>query len=251
MTAPSSGRVAVVTGGGAGFGSAFARDLAATGARVAIIDIDGEAATAGAEQVRRAGGEAIAITADVGDEPSVARAVDRVAAGWGQVDILINNAGLHSTAYNRPFGDIGSAAIRRLFDTNIMGVVHCTLLFRDLMRDRGAAVLNIASVAGFNSRNPYGVSKLAVRGLTIAFAQELAADGIRVNAIAPGLIATERIRTDFPEQVFTDFAQHRQCVHRTGEVDDVVAAMRYLCSDAASFVTGEVLRVSGGYELAI
>ncbi|ALJ18891.1 SDR family NAD(P)-dependent oxidoreductase [Microbacterium sp. No. 7] len=247
-----AGKVAVVTGAGAGFGEAFVRDLAADGARVAVLDLDGVRAAGIAASIRDAGGDALPFGCDVADEAGIADVARRIGQQWGGVDVLVNNAGLHSAEYNRAFGELGVARTRRLFDTNVMGVIVCTLAFRPLMGDRdGAAIVNLSSVAGFNSANAYGVSKLAVRGLTVSFAQELAADGIRVNAIAPGLIATERIREDFPEEMFTTFARDRQCVHRTGEVRDVVAAMRYLCSDAASFVTGEVLRVSGGYQLSV
>jgi len=95
------------------------------------------------------------------------------------------------------------------------------------------------------------VSKLAVRGLTIAFAHEFAADAIRVNAISPGLVATENAVADLPEAMISDFRDRLQLVHRTGSMDDIVAAMLYLCSSEASFVTGETLRVSGGYPLSI
>jgi NAD(P)-dependent dehydrogenase (short-subunit alcohol dehydrogenase family) len=115
----------------------------------------------------------------------------------------------------------------------------------------GGAVLNISSIAGYMSTSPYGVSKLAVRGLTIAFATELAAVGIRVNAIAPGLMATENALDGLPQEMVDDFVGSRQLVHRLGTMDDVVATTLYLCSDEASFITGETVKVSGGYPLAI
>jgi NAD(P)-dependent dehydrogenase (short-subunit alcohol dehydrogenase family) len=95
--------------------------------------------------------------------------------------------------------------------------------------------------------SPYAVSKLAVRGLTVAFAAELAPDGIRVNAISPGLMATENAMEDLPKAMVDDFVQNRQLVHRLGEMEDIVKAMLFLCSDDASFITGETIKVSGGY----
>lgn len=247
-----AGKVAVITGAGAGFGAGFARALAARGAVVALLDIDADAAKEVADSLRRDGGDALALACDVADPDQVARAIDEIGAAHGGVDILINNAGLHSAEYNRSFGELGVEAVRRLFDVNIMGVVNCSLACRgEMARRGGGAILNIASIAAYPGRNPYGVSKLAVRGLTTSFAHEFAPDGIRVNAIAPGLIATDKILADFPPDFFTHFADKLQLVHRTGTVDDVVEAMLYLCSDRASFVTGETLKVSGGHPLTL
>jgi NAD(P)-dependent dehydrogenase (short-subunit alcohol dehydrogenase family) len=120
------------------------------------------------------------------------------------------------------------------------------------MRDRGGGVvLNISSTAGFLSSSAYGVSKLAVRGLTVAFASELSPDLIRVNGIAPGLTNTENALAEVPHIVVDDVVRDLQLIPRMGTMDDVVSAMLYLCSDEASFITGETLRVSGGYPLII
>jgi NAD(P)-dependent dehydrogenase (short-subunit alcohol dehydrogenase family) len=104
-------------------------------------------------------------------------------------------------------------------------------------------------MAGFMNITPYGVSKLAVRGLTVAFASELSPDRIRVNAIAPGLMNTENALADLPHSLVDDIVRERQLIHRLGTMNDVVSAMLYLCSDEASFITGETLKVSGGYPL--
>jgi len=247
-----AGKVAFITGAATGFGEAFARSLAADGATVVIADIDRAGGERLADELTGLGQSAAAIRCDVADEESAQEAIARTADRFGGIDILINNAGLHSGAYNKSFGDLGSVETRRLFDVNLFGILHCTLAARPLMSARGGgAIVNLASIAGFSVTNAYGVSKLAVRGLTIALAHELAADHIRVNAIAPGLIATDTIRRELPQALFDDFAGRLQLIHRTGELPDIVAAMRYLVSDAASFVTGETLRISGGYPLAI
>src|SRR6185503_8256824 len=101
----------------------------------------------------------------------------------------------------------------------------------------------------YMSATPYAVSKLAVRGLTVAFATELAPDRIRVNAIAPGLMSTENALADLPKPLIDEFVQRLQLVHRLGTMDDIVSAMLFLCSDEASFITGETIKVSGGYPL--
>jgi 3-oxoacyl-[acyl-carrier protein] reductase len=243
-------RTAVITGGAIGFGRAFARALAAEGANVVLADIDIETAERTAGEIVSGGGTAIAVDCDVADPEQVDVAVATTAGRFGGIDIVINNAGLHLTKYNQPFGVLSRDEVRSLFDVNVMGVINVTLACRDSMRDRGGGVvLNISSMAGYMSATPYAVSKLTVRGLTVAFATELAPDRIRVNAIAPGLMNTENALADLPTPLIDQFVHKLQLVHRLGTMDDVVSAMLFLCSDEASFVTGETLKVSGGYPL--
>jgi NAD(P)-dependent dehydrogenase (short-subunit alcohol dehydrogenase family) len=246
------GKVAFITGAGAGFGEAFAGALAAEGASVVIADIDAAAGERVAGELRAKGGEALAVTCDVADEHSVDAAVAATVERFGGVDVLINNAGLHLTKYNQPFSVLERNEIRRLFDVNVIGTVNCTAACRAAMAVRGGgAVLNIASIAAHLASSPYGVAKLAVRGLTVAFASELATDGIRVNAISPGLMDTPAAMADLPAAMIEDFITNRQLVKRQGRVDDVVSAMLFLCSDESAFVTGETLLVSGGFPLGI
>jgi 3-oxoacyl-[acyl-carrier protein] reductase len=245
-----SERTAVITGGAVGFGRAFARALVAEGANVVLADIDADAAEPTAAELVSAGGQAIAVNCDVADADQVDAAVATTIDRFGGIDILINNAGLHLTKYNQPFGMLSRDEIRGLFDVNVIGVINVTLACRASMRERGGGVvLNISSMAGYMSATPYAVSKLAVRGLTVAFATELAPDRIRVNAIAPGLMNTESALADLPRPLIDEFVHERQLVHRLGTMGDVVSAMLFLCSDEASFITGETLKVSGGYPL--
>jgi 3-oxoacyl-[acyl-carrier protein] reductase len=244
--------VAFITGGAIGFGRAFGRALAAEGAAIAVADIDLVAARTTADELSAGGTKAVAVKCDVADDAQVRAAVEGVSEELGAVDVLINNAGKHLTRYNQPFTVLPSADLRELFDVNVIGVVNCTVACREPMRSAGGGVvLNIASIAGHISNTPYGVSKLAVRGLTIAFASELAPDNIRVNAIAPGLMATENAIADLPQSMVDEFVAERQLVHRLGLMEDIVQAMLYLCSDQASFVTGQTLDVSGGFPLFI
>ncbi len=246
------GKVAFITGGAIGFGRAFAQALTVEGAAAVIADIDAAAGERTASELRDAGFRALAVTCDVADEHAVEQAVDRSIDEFGGVDILINNAGLHLLHYNQPFSVLSRDDLRALFDVNVIGVVNCTVACRESMRSRGGgAVLNISSIASHLSSSPYGVSKLAVRGLTIAFASELSPDRIRVNAIAPGLMATENALDGLPQELIDDFVNNRQLVHRLGTMDDIVSTALYLLSDEASFITGETLKVSGGYPLAI
>lgn len=243
-------KVAFVTGAGAGFGEAFAHALSARGASVILADIDGVAARRVADNIKGEGGQSLAVTCDVADECSVQEAVARGIDVFGGIDILINNAGLHSAEYNQPITTLGMAKIHRLFDVNVMGVVHCAMACRESMRMRGGGVVvNLASLAAYLNSTIYGVSKLAVRGLTINLATEFADDSIRVNAIAPGLVATETLQREMPE-LFERFAK-AQLVRRNGEIDDIVEALLYLCSPRSSFISGETLKVAGGYAMQI
>ena len=188
---------------------------------------------------------------DVADEAGVAAAIEEIAGKHGGLDILVNNAGLHSAAYNKPSAELGIASLRRLFDVNVMGLYICSLAARAAMSGRnGASIVNISSSAAYANRSPYGVSKLAVRGVTVQLAREFAGDGIRVNAIAPGLIFTDTIRAELARDVVTQ-VMGQQILQREGEERDIVDALLYLVSPAASFVTGETLRISGGFALSV
>lgn len=242
-----TGQVALITGGARGFGAAFAASFAADGVAVVLVDLDGAAAEETAAGLRAQGARTIAIEADVTDEVGMSAAVARTVDTFGSLDILVNNAGLHLVRYNRPFAELGVDELRRLLDVNVVGLVVTTLAAREAMRAAGGGcVVNISSIAGYLSKTPYGVSKLAVRGVTVALANDLAADKIRVNAVAPGLMGTESALAELPTAMVEDFVSNLQLVHRLGEQDDVVAAVRYLCSPAASFITGETIKVSGG-----
>lgn len=246
-----AGKTVVITGGGAGFGEAFAHAFAVAGASVALFDTDEVNLTRVCDDLTRAGHRAVGVGCDVSDEQNVARAMTSVAETFGGIDVLINNAGLHLTKYARGFGDLTPAEIRRLFEVNVMGVINGCQTARPFMAERGGgAIVNIASIAAYLANSPYGVSKLAVRGLTIAFSQEFSADHIRVNAIAPGLIATPVVEAELPE-LFDTFVDTLQHVKRRGEMADIVSMTLHLCASTSGFITGETIKVSGGYPLHI
>jgi NAD(P)-dependent dehydrogenase (short-subunit alcohol dehydrogenase family) len=245
------GRTAVISGGGRGFGKAFGGALAADGAHVVLVDIDGAVAEAAAAEIRGNGGSADGVGGDVTDEARMGAIMAQAASANGGVDLLVNNAGLHSDEYGQPILKMGLAKVRRLFDVNVLGVVCCTLAAHPHMKGRvGASVVNISSSAAHMGGSAYGDSKLAVAGLTITFARELGADGIRVNAISPGLILTETIRNELPEAT-KQRVQAMQLIPGDGIEKDIVDALLYLASAKARFITGETLRVTGGMAAGI
>ncbi len=251
MDREHEGRIAVVTGGGRGFGKAFGHALAARGAHVVLADIEPAVGEEAAAEIRAAGGSASAFPVDVADELQAEALVADTVAKHGGIDIFINNAGLHSAAFNHPTATLGVAKLRRLMDVNVMGTIICTMAAAPAMKGRkGAAIMNISSMAAYGCGTAYGVSKLAVQGITMMSARELGPDGIRVNAIAPGLIFTETIRAELPPAV-VEMVKGTQLINREGEEPDIVEMMLFLCSDRSSFITGETYRVSGGATLQI
>jgi NAD(P)-dependent dehydrogenase (short-subunit alcohol dehydrogenase family) len=246
------GKVAFITGAGAGFGRAFAEAFLAEGAGVAVADIDQALAQRAAIELDPTGTRAVPVACDVADPAAVQAAVDTTVAELGGVDVLVNNAARHLHKYAQTFSSLTHDEIRGLFDVNVVGVVTCSLACRPSMADRGGgAVVNISSASAYSSGSPYGVSKVAVRGLTIALARELADDGIRVNAVAPTMTPTESVLDSYDAATIDRAVQERQLVHRRARLDDVTNMVLFLCSDEASFVTGEHVRVTGGAALSI
>jgi 3-oxoacyl-[acyl-carrier protein] reductase len=193
------------------------------------------------------GHRTIPFAGDVTDENRIGAIMDEVAVAHGGIDLLINNAGLHSAEYSRPIESLGLAKVRRLFDVNVMGTIACTLAALPHMAGRpNANIVNIASSAAYMGTG-YGASKMAVISMTITFARELAAKGIRVNAIAPGLILTDTIRSEMAPEVLARTKGAQFLTTTEGEERDVVEAMLYLSSQRARFVTAETIRVTGGF----
>src|SRR5262249_36233336 len=153
---------------------AFAQALSDEGASVVVADIDVEGAERAVAELDAPGRTAMAVPCDVADDDSVERAVAAVVAQLGGIDILVNNAARHLKKYIQPFSSLTKDEIRGLFDVNVMGIINCSLACRESMSARGNGVIvNMCSAAGFMSGTPYGVTKLTVRGLTLAFANEL------------------------------------------------------------------------------
>jgi len=239
------GRVALVTGAARGIGAATALALAEAGARVALVDRDGESVERTADAIGRAGSDALAIPADVTDAPAMERAVDTAVAEWGRLDVLVNNAGIVRDATLGKVSDDDWAAT---LDVNLRGTMIGTRAALRPMRAAGAGrILSATSVVarmGNYGQTAYAASKGGIIGMTRAWARELGPLGITANAVAPGFIDTEMSR-GVPEKVLRGLLQ-RTPAGRLGRPDEVAAVYVFLASDLASFINGAVVGVDGG-----
>jgi NAD(P)-dependent dehydrogenase (short-subunit alcohol dehydrogenase family) len=259
-----TGRVAVVTGGYGVLGGCLASGLAAAGARVAVLGRRREAAERKAEELRVGGGEALALIADVQDERQVQAAREQLGRAWDRVDILVNAAGGNVTRArndDRSVFDVPADAFDEVLRLNLHGTIVPSLAFgRAMAERRSGCIVNISSMAALRALSGvlgYSVAKAGVDSFTRWLAVELArkcGDGVRVNAIAPGFFVTTQNRGVLldPDGGYTARARtilDRTPMGRFGKPEELIGAVRWLCSDAASFVTGAVIPVDGGFSV--
>lgn len=242
------GKAAFVTGAGSGIGRSIARLLAAEGARVAACDVDEAGVKETAAQIEGGGGEAIAFATDVTREDDVARAVERCVDAFGRIDCAVNNAGISGTP--GAIQDVDFAAWQRTLDINLSGVFLCLKYeLPRMVAQGGGAIVNVASGAGLIAvplMSPYCASKHAVLGLTKTAAVENARTGVRVNAVCPGSTDTPMIQATIAGNAAMEKMILRSMPGgRLGEPDEVAQAAVWLCSDRASFVSGESMLVDG------
>lgn len=242
------GRIALVTGAGKGLGANIAESLAAAGAAVAVnYARDEAAADAVVERIKQAGGLAVAVQADVSREEDAVRMFAEVRDALGPVNILVNNAGIWRFA---PIQDATVEEFHRHFDTNVLGNVLATREFVRQSEADGGAIVNISSVGvAFTAPQTvlYTATKTALVGITRVLSLELAPRGIRVNAIAAGLINTEGTQASgFIGSDAEKLVVQQIPLGRLGQPDDIGPVAVFLASDAAGFITGDVLFASGG-----
>ena len=245
-------KVVLVTGGSRGIGAACAMLAAARGYAVAIsYREDRAAADAVAQAVRQAGGRALALRADVSREPDVLAMFAAVDAEFGRLDALVNNAGVVAPASRVVDYDV--ERMRRVFDTNVLGSFLCAREAIRRMSTRaggaGGVIVNISSVAAKlgspNEYVDYAASKGAIDSMTIGLPKEVATEGVRVNAVRPGLILTE-IHASGGEPDRVERLRHLVPMQRGGTAEEIATAVLWLISDEASYVTGALLDVGGG-----
>lgn len=261
MSNSIEGRAIIVTGAGRGIGRSIAEGLAQAGARVVIADIDPKTAEATAAEIRDAGGQAIGLAVDVTDRASTSALIARAVSSFGRLDAMFNNAGI---AQVKPFNDITEADWHRVMDVNAMGVLIGTqeASKQFIAQGGGGKIINTASIAGKQGYEPlahYSASKFAVVALTQAAARAFGRDRINVNAICPGVVATDMWKlidkgfkdeglTQRDNEAFEGFSADI-LLGRASRPDDLVGVSVFLASPGSDYMTGQSLMVDGGMVL--
>ncbi|REA01364.1 short-chain dehydrogenase [Haloferax sp. Atlit-6N] len=242
--------VAVVTGAGSGIGRAVAEAFAAEGARVVVSDVDVEGGEETVARIEEAGGTATFVETDVTDGDAVAAMVETAVSEYGRLDFACNNAGIGGA--QKPTADLSFDEWQQVIDVNLNGVWRSMRHeVPAMLENGGGVVVNMASIlgkVGFANASHYVAAKHGVLGLTKSAAIEYAEQGVRVNAVCPGFVDTPLLGEgglDDPEARKGIESLHP--MNRLGDVDEIASAVVWLCSDGASFTTGEALTVDGGY----
>jgi len=247
------GKVVVITGGGAGIGRSFGHSFAAEGASIVVADLDAAAGERMVDELAGSGRPGLSFPMDVRDPDAAARMASVAVERFGGIDIVVNNAGIHLDHAQLPFTLDAVPMWRDVLDVNVIGALICSTACHEAMAARGGgAIINISSMAAYSGGNAYSVSKLALNSLTVGLAAAFGGDGIRVNAIAPGLVDSEaavewwsdpaRSGLNIQEALIAG-----QVIKRQGRMQDLADVALFLCSDQASFVTGQTLLVDGGF----
>lgn len=243
-------KVALVTGGSSGIGQATAMAFARKGAKVVVADVQADDGKATAQQIQRDGGEALFVQTDVSQPAQVELLIETIVESYGRLDFACNNAGIEGEA--APTADCTEENWDRVLSINLKGVWLCLKHeIRQMLKQGGGAIVNMSSVAGLvGSENvpAYAASKHGIVGLTRTAALEYADDGIRVNAICPGVIHTAMIErfTGGDKEVQEGLAED-QPLGRMGKPQEIADVVTWLCSDSASFITGHAMAVDGGF----
>ncbi len=239
------GKISVITGAAQGIGLATAIKFAQEGAIVIVCDVKQTAVDSAVLQCEALGARAVGFMMDVTQRDMVDAVVAQVVARFGRIDVLVNNAGITQDARLQK---MTLEQFDRVIDVNLRGVFHCAQAVADGMTNQGSGViLNASSVVGiygnFGQTN-YAAAKFGVIGFTKTWSRELGPKGIRVNAVAPGFIATSILST-IPEKVITEM-EHRVPLRRLGRPEEIASVYAFLASDEASYINGAVIEVSGG-----
>ncbi|MFD0902972.1 SDR family oxidoreductase [Actinomadura sediminis] len=238
-------KVVIVTGAAQGIGEVYARGLAAEGASVVVADINEEAGGRVAKEIRTDGGDAIFARVDVASPESAQAVADAAVAEYGGIDALVNNAAIYGAMEFDLLISVDWDYYRRFLDVNLNGALVMTrAVYREIRKRGGGSIVNQSSTAAYLYSGFYGLAKVGVNGLTQQLAHELGGMNIRVNAIAPGPTDTEATRVqagDAAKELVGTMA-----LKRFGRPEDMLGAVKFLLSDDASWVTGQIIAVDGG-----
>jgi NAD(P)-dependent dehydrogenase (short-subunit alcohol dehydrogenase family) len=240
-------RVAIITGGGGGIGGAIVQRFAREGAKLAVADIDAQAAKASAANVAANGADSMAIAADVTDKKSVDGMVKATLDRWGRIDILINVAG---GADRKPVVDMTAADWDHIVEMNLKSVFLCSqAVLPAMLKQRYGKIVNISSIYGFTgnaTRSSYAAAKAGVAAFTKSLALEVVKEGININAVAPGRVSTPRVRSHYSDQAWAD-AVAQIPMGRTGTPDEIASTVLFLVSDENKYITGQTIHVNGAW----
>lgn len=248
------GKVAIVTGaGGRGnsIGRAYALGLANAGAAIVVADLNGDGAKSVADEIAAAGGKAIGVQVDVANETSTLAMAEAAKQAFGGVDILVNNAALMVDVSYDNFETVSMDAWHKAFAVNLEGALLCSRAVIPSMRERGGGrIVNQTSGGAFPATGLYGITKLALAGLTTSLAKQFGKDNITCNAIAPGNVTSDAGKMLVPDDSpFIKFLQMTCCTRPRGEPDELVGTLLLLCSPAGAWITGQTMHVDGGWVL--
>jgi len=240
-------KIAIVTGGGGGIGGAIADRFAREGAKIAVADIDANAANARADQLADKGTDAIAVTADVTKKTSIDGMVQATLQRWGRIDILVNVAG---GADRKLVIDMTAADWDHVVDMNLKSVFLCSqAVLPTMLKQKYGKIVNISSIYGFTgnaTRSSYAAAKAGVAVFTKSLALEVIKDGINVNAVAPGRVATERVRSHYSDEAWAA-AVAQIPMGRTGTPEEIASAVLFLATDENKYITGQTIHVNGAW----
>jgi len=239
------GKVALITGGARGIGRTTALLFAQEGAKVAVCDVDEAAGLDLVKAIEQQGGEALFVRADVAQMPEVERTVAQIKERWGRIDVLLNNAGILRDATLLKLSEEDFDAV---IDVNLKGVFHCTKAVAPLMVEQGqGSIINVSSVValyGNFGQTNYVAAKAGILGMTKVWARELGRKGIRVNAVCPGFVETEMIRSVPPE--ILEKVKERIPLGRFASPEEIARVYLFLASDESSYLNGAVISADGG-----
>jgi NAD(P)-dependent dehydrogenase (short-subunit alcohol dehydrogenase family) len=245
-------KVAIVTGGGGGIGSATAHALAREGASVLVVDIDRSAAERVAEEIVGSGGSALAFHADLSGETQVVATIAAATARFGRLDVLHNNAALTDADFLRRDTAVTELAVdvwERTMEVNLRSqMLTCKHAVPEMVRAGGGSIINMssgASLKGDRTRTAYGVSKAGVNALTMYVATSHGKKGIRANTILPGLVVTDAVRAHLDEKVLAGLSK-ATLTPNVGQPEDIADVVVFLASDESRYITGQMIAVDGG-----
>ncbi len=243
-----SGRVAVVTGSSRGIGRSIAEEFAKAGARVVVSSRTEEACAPVAQAITDAGGEAISVPCHIGRKEELTRLVEATLAKWGRIDILVCNAAINPS-YG-PMSDLSDEAFDKIMGTNVRSTLNlCNMVLPGMAAAGGGAVVILSSIAGIRGNGvigAYGISKAAEAALARNLAVEWGPKGIRVNALAPGLVKTDFARALWEDPKRRAQSEEKNPLRRLGEPVDIAGVALFLAADASAYVTGQTIVADGG-----